>query len=150
MLKDNTGKNQICEYDKSVEAIYILDKAGSILASYNQRKVDERLLEEVKNIYERKMRRRTLNSYQLNCHKIWYIKEDGIIFSMLTTSSLPEKVSKHILKLIKKPFLQGFKENLETYYKQRKIIQSYEEILKGCCYPLFIEILVKELEEKKQ
>ncbi len=137
-------KNQ-CEPKHRVEAIYILDKTGSILASYNNSKVSVKLLEAIKNSYDKKMKNRKLNSYKLNCHKIWYIKEGNIVFSMLTTSSLPEKVSRHILKLIRKPFLQGFKENLEVYYKQRRIIQSYEEILKGCCYPLFIEILVKEL-----
>ncbi len=149
MLGDNAEEKQTCEFEKSVDAIYIFDKAGSVLVSYSHREIDSQLLEAMKNNYNKKMKSRKLNSYKLNCHKIWYIKERNIIFSMLTSSSLPEKVSKHLLNLIKKPFLHGFKENLEIYYTQRKIIQSYEDILKGCCYPLFIEILVKELEDKK-
>ncbi|MEM2109704.1 MAG: hypothetical protein QW327_04375 [Candidatus Odinarchaeota archaeon] len=149
MYEETAEKNQICNIKNAVEAIYIFDKAGTILASYNNNTVDVKLIEALKHNYHTSIKHRGINTLRFNCHKIWYANEGNIIFSMLTNSNIPDKVSKHILRLIKKPFLQGFKENLEIYYKQRKIIQSYEEILKGCCYPPFIEILVNELEERK-
>lgn len=145
MLNTEAGS---CNLKNTLEAVYIFDNDGNTLVSYSCSKIDSQLIEAVKSNYNVTRVREKLYIYRLNCHKIWYIRVKGVIFSILTNSSLSERVSRHILTLIIKPFFQGYKDDLKLYNTQKRLFQLYADMLKGVCYPPFIDILCQEYARK--
>jgi hypothetical protein len=142
------SKNDIikteCENGK-IDAISIFDIDGNILVTHPTLRKRKKLFSILKTNFKKPKSEGQLISLEVNCHKLWFKRMSGLVFSLATKKDVPEKVSRHVFNLIIKPFFQGFKENLKNYKLLKKNFQFFTEILQSCCYEPFIEVLIKEL-----
>ncbi|MHA1409355.1 MAG: hypothetical protein ACTSQY_03365 [Candidatus Odinarchaeia archaeon] len=135
--------------ENRVELISIFDISGNILISYPDEKREKELFKIIRNNFKKPSYSGKLIHYDADSYKLWFKRQNGLVFSLMTDKDIPEQVGRHILNLIIKPFMQGFEEDLKKYKELKEKFHLFIDILKVCRYTEFINWLVTELTLKK-